>query len=195
MTLWLPSEWRHSTGFHNRHRLYICREISNHGETGGGLPGALLFNGMYIGHINLAKSIEGRDEHFVELVKAIQARGVQQYVLVGEVRLAKQLDKLENVTVGPVVRTAVTACCLMPAVDVVHVHDPSDGQSGLLLTLTRSIPFVLTQQDKSPARSALAKAVNRRAAGMVYENDGDAAKHLRIYRHAVSNWRSSTSAL
>jgi len=157
-------------------------------------PARHLFRGMHIGHINLAKSSDGESEHFVKLIEALQSHGAQQHVLVGIVELAKRLDRVENVAVGPVVRSAVTAYCLMPAVDVVHVHDPSAGQSGLLLTLTRSIPFVLTQQDGSNARSPLAKAVYRRAAGVVYAGDADAARHLRIYRHAVSIWRSAITS-
>lgn len=149
---------------------------------------------MHIGHINLAKSFEREGGHFVELIEALQAQGTQQHVLVGNVELAKRLDQLENVAVGPVVRSAVTAYCLMPAVDVVHVHDPSAGQSGLLLTLTRSIPFVLTHEDQAQARNPLAKAVYRRAAGLVYAGDADAATHLRIYRHAVNTWRSAISS-
>lgn len=152
------------------------------------------FGSMYIGHINLAESLDDGGDHFLTLIKALQAQGAQQYVLVRNVELAKRLDQLEDVTVGPAVRSAVTACCLMPAVDVVHVHDPCDGQSGLLLTLTRSIPFVLTNNHSSPARSPLAKAVYRRAAGMVYRGDADATRHLRIYRHAIRTWNSVASS-
>jgi len=149
---------------------------------------------MYIGHINLAKSFNGAGEHFVNLVEALQALDVQQHVLVRNVALAKRLDLVDGVTVGPAVRSAVMAYCLMPPVDVVHVHDPSEGQSGLLLTLTRSIPFVLTHRDHSLARNPLAQAIYRRASGIVYHGDADAAKHLRIYKHAVDTWRSAASS-
>lgn len=149
---------------------------------------------MYIGHINLAKSFNGAGEHFGKLIEALQELDVQQYVLVRNIELAKRLDLVDNVTVGPAVRSAVTAYCLMPTVDVVHIHDPSDGQSGLLLTLTRSIPFVLTHRDESPGNGPLAKTVYRRAAGIVYRGDADAAKHLRIYRRALENWRSATGS-
>ncbi|MGI9232256.1 MAG: glycosyltransferase family 4 protein [Woeseiaceae bacterium] len=149
---------------------------------------------MYIGHINLARSFNGAGEHFVSLIEALQSRGVEQYVLVRNVDLAKRLDIVGHVTVGPVVRSAVTAYCLMPAVDVVHVHDPSDGQSGLLLALTRSIPFVLTNRSESTGNGPLAQAVYSRAAGIVYRNDADADKHMRIYRRALENWRSETTS-
>jgi hypothetical protein len=149
---------------------------------------------MYIGHINLAKAFNGRGEHFVELIEALRQLGVQQYVLVRNVELAKQLDRFDSVTVGPVVRSAVSAYCLMPTVDVVHIHNPSDGQSGLLLALTRSIPFVLTHQDKGPGSGPLAKAIYQRASGVVNRGDADAAKHMRIYRRARESWRSATAA-
>ena len=146
---------------------------------------------MHIGHINLAKSFNGAGEHFVSLVEALREQGVQQYVLVRNIALAKRLDLVDKVTAGPAVRSAVMAYCLMPHVDVVHIHDPSDGQAGLLLTLTRSIPFVLTHRDAAPGRNPLTQAVYKRASGIIYQSDADAAKHLRIYRHAVATWREA----
>ena len=143
---------------------------------------------MYVGHINLARSFNGAGEYFVKLIEALQELGMQQHVLVRNVDLAKRLDLVENVVVGPVVRSAITAACLMPAVNIVHIHNASDGQAGLILTLTRSIPFVLTHDYGTPGKSSLARSVYRRAAGLVYQGDADAAKHQRIYRHAVNNW-------
>jgi voltage-gated potassium channel Kch len=148
---------------------------------------------VHIGHINLAKSFNGAGEHFVNLVEALQQHGVQQYVLVRNVALAKRLDLVGGVTAGPVVRSAVMAYCLMPSVDVVHIHDPAEGQSGLLLTLTRSIPVVLTHRDESPGKNPLIQAVYRRASGIIYQCDADATKHLRIYKRAVESWRSATA--
>jgi hypothetical protein len=147
---------------------------------------------MKVGHINLAKTCNGAGEYFADLVEALQGLGIEQHVLVGNVALAKRLDLIDDVTVGPVVQSVVMAYCLTPHLDVVHVHDPSDGgQSGLLLTLTRSIPYVLTHRDGAPGKNPLMQAVYKRAAGFIYQSDADAAKHLRIYRHAVSAWRKS----
>ena len=144
---------------------------------------------MYIGHINLAKSFNGWGEHFVSLIEALDTRGFRQHAIVRSTPLAKRLDLLENVTIGPTVTSAVMAYCLMPAVDVAHIHDSADGQAGLLLTLTRSIPYVLTCRDQSHGSSPLAKSVSRRASGFVFVEDADADKHLRLYRHAVLKWR------
>ena len=146
---------------------------------------------MHIGHINLAKSFNGAGEHFVSLVEALQAQGAQQYILVRNISLAKRLDLVGHVTAGPAVRSAVMAYCLMPPVDVVHIHDPSEGQAGLLLALTRSIPFVLTHRGDAPGRNPLTQAVYRRASGIIYKSDADPAKHLRIYRYAVDSWREA----
>lgn len=149
---------------------------------------------VHIGHINLAKSCNGAGEFFVNLVEALQQDGVRQHVLVRSVALAKRLDLIDDVMVGPVVRSAVMAYCLMPRVDVVHIHDPSEGQSGLLLTLTRSIPFVLTHHGESPGRNPLTQAIYKRASGIIYQSDADAAKHLRIYKHAIESWRTTTES-
>ena len=145
---------------------------------------------MRVGHINLAKTVNGAGEYFVNLVESLQDPDLQQYVIVRNVDLARRLDPIDRVTIGPAVSSAVMAYCLMPRLDVVHIHDPSDGQAGLLLTLTRSIPFVLTHRQKSPVRNPLTRAVYRRASGIVYQPDADAAKHLRIYRHAIETWRA-----
>ncbi len=164
------------------------------GDTGDAAKSVPFSNRMYIGHINLAKSFNGAGEYFVKLIEALQEIGVQQHVLVRNVELAKRLDLVENVAVGPVVRSAITASCLMPVVDIVHIHDALDGQAGLLLTLTRSIPFVLTHDGGASANGPLAKSVYRRAAGFIYQGDADAARHLRIYRHAIDNWRTVASS-
>lgn len=150
---------------------------------------------MRIGHINLAKSFNGAGENFVKLIEALQEHGTMQYVLVRNVPLAKRLDILDGVTVGPTVRSAVMAYCLMPHVDVVHIHDPAYGQAGLLLTLTRSIPFVLTHADTPNGPSPLSQAINKRASGFIYRHDANAAKHMRVYRHAIESWRATAVLL
>ena len=151
---------------------------------------------MHIGHINLAKSFNGAGEHFVRLIESLREYGVTQYVVVRNVALAKRLDLIDGVTAGPTVRSAVMAYVLMPHVDVVHVHRQCDGQAGLLLALTRAIPYVLTQDENRPAnRNPLSQAVVQRASGFIYRHDANAAKHLRVYRHAIDAWRASAVLL
>lgn len=133
---------------------------------------------MHVGHINLATSFNGTGEHFVSLVEALQRHGAKQHVLVRNVALAKRLDIVDDVIVGPVVRSAVTAYCLMPHLEVVHIHDSSGAQSGLLLALTRSIPFVLTHRGATPGRNPLTQAIYKRASAIICQNTADAEAML-----------------
>ncbi len=144
---------------------------------------------MRVGHINLAKSCNGLGEHFVSLIQGLARASIEQHVIVRHDAIAKRLKLIDSVEVGPAVGSAVMAYCVMPAVDVVHVHQPADGRAGLLLTLTRSIPYVLTRRGEPPGEGAIAGAVFRRAAGFVFLGDADVDKHLRLYRQAMSQWR------
>lgn len=154
---------------------------------------------MRVGHINLATSFNGTGEHFVSLVEALEQAGVEQHVLVRNTALAKRLDAIEGVNVGPVVRSAVTACCLMPSCDLVHMHDPAAAQAGLLLTLTRSIPFVLTHRSSGViGKNPLTQAIYKRASGIICLDESDIAL-LRHYEptlrlHIVPDLLRSDSA-
>lgn len=183
---------------------------------------------MRIGHINLVASMNGTGEHFVRLIEALDRQGIEQHVLVANHALQKRVSLYDSVSVGPVVRTPVMAYCLMPDVGVVHAHGYSGGQAGLLMTLTRSTPFVLTRRSHAAVgRNPVSRSIINRAAciicpdesaAMRISNDfsvpveiiGDrshdsvesdaadarvAAKHLRIYRRVVNNWRVSTVLL
>jgi hypothetical protein len=64
----------------------------------------------------------------------------------------------------------------MPRVDLVHVHDPVAGQAGLLLTLTRSIPYVLTHRATTKlVGNPLLQAVYKRAAVVICQDDSEVA--------------------
>ena len=164
---------------------------------------------MQIGHINLAKSFDGTGEHFVSLVESLRSKGVDQHVVVRNVTLAKRLHAVRDVVVGPVVRSPITACCMMPHLDLVHIHDGSAGQAGLLLTLTRSIPYVLTHRGPIPTGlSPLMRAIYHRATSIIcldgsdlallhhydpmlrvhvipdLERSGSARQHLRVYQNS-----------
>lgn len=123
---------------------------------------------MMIGHINLDKSMNGTGEHFVKLVERLDRQGAKQHVLVANAALARRVAVYENVCVGPVVLAPVIAYCLMPEVDVAHMHDVRSAQAGLVLRLTRSIPYILTRRDTSPpSRNPLSRSKIARAAGIV----------------------------
>lgn len=132
---------------------------------------------MLIGHINLAASIHDTGASFIGLVEALDRAGMKQHVLVRNATLAKRVDIVGgNVAIGPIVQSPVTACCLMPRVDITHVHEPSAGQAGLLLALTRSIPYILTHRATTAlARNPLLHAVYRRAAAVICQDDSEVA--------------------
>lgn len=102
---------------------------------------------MKVGQIYLEKASVAGARQFQSLIESLDKLAIEQHVLVASAELARSLGSLPYVTVGPVVSTPVVACCLMPDVDIAHVHDSKSGQSGLLLTLTRSIPYVITLVD------------------------------------------------
>jgi hypothetical protein len=130
---------------------------------------------MKIGHINLDRSFNGTGEHFIALVEALDRQRVDQQVLVRNEALAKRLRIYDNVTVGPTTSAAVIAYCLMPVVDVVHAHDNRGAQSGLLLTLTRSIPFVLTRRvEMQLSGNPINRSVIDRAAVIICTTDAGA---------------------
>lgn len=134
---------------------------------------------MRIGQISLATEAEDGAAHLTLLVRALARHGVDQHVLVSDERLARELCGTNRVTVGPLTRTPIMACCLMPDVDVAHMHDLKSAQTGLLLTLTRSVPYVMTL--RSPAVTALgpiSRAVHQRAGCIVCQSD-DVADMLR----------------
>ena len=101
---------------------------------------------MRIGHINLSTHISIAEEQMVILVEALTAHDIEQHILVRNPFLAKRLAACRGVSVGPIVRSPLSAFFLMPVVDLVHAHDRKAVNTGLLLTLTRSMPFVLTHR-------------------------------------------------
>lgn len=127
---------------------------------------------MDIGHICLEQSMNGIGEHFVKLIEALDRQGVRQHVIVANSSLARRVAICENVRVGPVVRTALMAFCLMPDVTVAHMHDAKSSQAGLTLRLTRSIPYVLTRRDTaSPGRNPITRSMLERAASLICPTD------------------------
>lgn len=130
---------------------------------------------MYVGHINLDKSMNGFGEHFVRLVDSLDRQGIRQHVLVANASLARRVSIYENVMVGPVVRTPVMACCLLPQVTVAHMHDAKSSQAGLLLRLTRSIPYIITRREAvPPPRIPLARSVVERSSGVICPSEAAA---------------------
>lgn len=123
---------------------------------------------MYIGHLNLAPEMNDAEEQLVLLVEALAAHGVRQHALVRSPSLARRLAASHKVTIGPVVRSPVTAYCLMPDVDLLHVHESRGLQTGLLLALTRSIAYVATyRRSRLPGAGPVTRSMYRRAEAIV----------------------------
>lgn len=132
---------------------------------------------MYLGHINLAESMNGTGEHFIKLVEGLDRQGIQQHVLVRNRSLARRLAVCDNVTIGPVVRTPVMANCLMPGVSVAHAHDDKSGHAALLMNLTRSTPYVVTRRSThAPGKNPITRSMYRRAASLICSSDEAAAE-------------------
>jgi len=112
--------------------------------------------------------MNGIGEHFIKLIECLDRQGICQHIIVANASLARRVSIYENVLVGPVTKSTVMSYCLMPDVDVVHVHDTKSYQAGLILRLTRSIPYVLTRRATAvPARSPIARSVITRSAGVI----------------------------
>lgn len=118
--------------------------------------------------MDLSTGMTANEELLVVLVEALSAHGVYQHAIVRDRQLANRLMTIRNVSVGPLANSPVTACCLMPDIDVAHAHDSRAVQTGLLLALTRSVPYVLTYRQPSlPNGSAISRCLYRRAKAIV----------------------------
>lgn len=152
---------------------------------------------MKIGQICLAALSDDRGEKFAALVETLADLDIKQHVLVGSVSLARRLATCRSVTVGPIVKTPVMAYCLMPDVDVAHVHEFKSGQAGLLLTLTRSIPFVInSDDDEQSSKNPLTRSVIHRASFIITTAEDQpiehmAAEYLRVYQEVLDSWQRS----
>ena len=147
---------------------------------------------MKIGHICLDTVDAGKLNRIAALVEAIARQGVEQHILVASRELALRLAACPHLSVGPTVRSPIMAYCLMPEVELVHVHDDKSGQAALLLKLTRSIPFIITM-DASFANdtSPLGRSVRNRASLAISEaysasSQPQGLEQLHIYQQALS---------
>lgn len=149
---------------------------------------------LKIGHICLADNSNSHGERFAALVETLAGENVEQHVLVSSAALARRLAELPNVSVGPVVRTPVMAYCLMPEVDLAHIHEVKSGQAGLLLTLTRTIPYVISaQSDELDSKNPLTRSVFHRTAQLVPVIADEAVRevadeYLHIYQDTLQSW-------
>ena len=136
---------------------------------------------MRIGHIDLSPHITVAEEQLVVLVEALTVHGIEQHVLVRNPFLAKRLSVCAGVTVGPIVRSPLTAYFLMPAVDLVHTHESRAVNAGVLLKLARSIPYVLTHRQFSrPGNNPVKRSKYRGSEGIICPSE-DIAEAMLDY--------------
>lgn len=134
---------------------------------------------MFIGHINLAESMNGTGEHFIKLIEGLDRQGIRQHVLVRNRSLARRVAVCDTVTVGPVVRTPLMAYCLMPNVSVAHAHDDKSGHAALLMTLTRSTPYIVTRRSAQVlGKNPISRSIYRRAESLICLSDEAASAFL-----------------
>lgn len=118
--------------------------------------------------MDLSTGMAANEEQLVILVEALAVHDVRQHAIVRDRQLANRLAAIRNVSVGPLAKSPATACCLMPEIDVAHAHDGRALQTGLLLALTRSVPYVLTYRDPElPGDNAITRCFYRRARAIV----------------------------
>ena len=144
---------------------------------------------MKIGHVYLAADSADSTTRFTTLVGSLDRLTIEQHLLVSNAALARRLQSCPYVTVGPVVKTPVMAYCLMPNVDLVHIHDTKSGQVGLLLTLTRCTPFVMTcDEENRSSRNPIRRSIFDRAQAIVSPSELDTEAIIRIYRKTIDTW-------
>lgn len=130
---------------------------------------------MEVGHINLEAAANGAVEHFVKLVEGLGNLGVKQHVIVRNRSLARRLEICDGVS-AQTANAAVIAYCLMPHVGLVHAHDETSGHAGLLLTLTRSIPYVTTRRsEQPPGTNPIIRSVYSRSVSVICPTKSAAA--------------------
>ena len=141
---------------------------------------------MNVGHVLLQPGSDDALLNVVTLIESLDRLAVRQFVLLADSAASRRLRACPYVQVGQTVRSPVVANCLMGDVDVVHAHDTKSGQVGLLLTLTRSIPFVLTERRDGPqASGAVNEMVRRRARAILDASATDAERLIDIYRQVA----------
>ena len=142
---------------------------------------------MKVGHLYLANLSGQSAASFIALVESLDRLAISQCIVVCDNAVARRLQSCPYVDVSPVVRSPVLANCVMPSVDIVHAHDDKSGQAGLLLALTRSVPYVLSQHpDRVGRNNVLMKSVRSRATVTISPGSLTTEQLVEVYRRAAS---------
>ena len=136
---------------------------------------------MQIGHICLATEFDDRTRQLTVLVRSLVSHSINQQSIVANHQLAVELEKTPIQHNVRVARSPISAYCAARNCDLLHLHDEFAGRTGLLATLTRGTPYVLTYRgSKAPPADALNRSIFSRAAGIVC----DTAATAELVRHA-----------
>ena len=142
---------------------------------------------MKVGQLRLDRMSAREAAEFATLVEALDRLAVRQHVFVSDAGIARRLQACPYVVVEPAVTSPVMANCLMPDIDVAHAHDEKGGQAALLMTLTRSIPYVFTARRRALLRRrSLHASMQKRAASLLSARDLRADTLIEIYERVLA---------
>ena len=140
---------------------------------------------MIVGHVLLRPQSDESIRRMTMLVEWVDHLAIRQHILTSDIVCARRVQSFPHATTGPIVRSPVIANCLMPKVDIVHAHDARGGQVGLLMALTRSVPFVVQRfEDQRSLREPFRDMILRRA-GAVLDRVDDVERLIETYRRVV----------
>lgn len=141
---------------------------------------------MKIGQVFLDTAGHSVERRYLKIIENLDKLAIEQYAVVSSPRIARTLQAFPFVSVSPIVKSAIMAYCLMPDVNVVHVHGRKGGQAGLLLALTRSIPFVIDQIDNwQETNNPITRSIVHRAFALIEPSISNSEDLVNLYRRAA----------
>lgn len=141
---------------------------------------------MDLGHILLDRKGSDRDRDFLAMAENLDHLGVRQHFVVADDATARYLQRLAFAAGVDVTASPIVANCLISNVDLVHAHGYRAGRAGLIMTLTRGIPYVLTaiQNGRGEAMS-LKGSVMRRARVLLTDDRVPVAELIDVYAAVI----------
>lgn len=137
---------------------------------------------MELGHINLDRKGSDRDRDFLAMAENLDHLGVRQHFVVADDAAARYLQRLAFAAGVDVTASPIVANCLMSNVDLVHAHGYRAGRAGLIMTLTRGIPYLLTAvENERTGTVPLKGSVRRRARAVLADDRVGAAELIDLY--------------
>ncbi len=149
---------------------------------------------LKVAHVHLASQHDLSSQQLAILARGLSGLNVDQHAVVRCQQVAEQLSRVPYVTIGPLVSSPIVANCLLPCADICHAHDARSAQTGLLLTLTRSIPFILSYRSQTTVSDApITKAINRRSRAIVCASIIDQQRLLQDFPESTISVIANTT--